>query len=248
MRGSYTADLYPFIAHAEKNHFWFRARRRLLFHLIQKTIPDARGKTFLEIGCGTGGLLPVFQKLGFRVTGMDMHKEALSHARRVSSVRLIKASFPSYKTTIHYDVLGLFDVVEHQADDRRFLSSCRALLRKHGILFLSVPACPWLWTGIDDASGHMRRYTKRELVKKLKKAGFSIEFCNYWNCLLLGWYVLWRWQYLFHRGKSQIKTYVTIPPYPINLFFLSLLLLEEWFFFHTSVPIGSSLFVVARKL
>jgi len=247
MSKTYHARFYPLIQTMEKEHFWYRARSSLLYHLIQRYIPHGKGKTFLEIGCGTGILLPVFESLGLSVTGMDINSQALSYAKGKSHAHLIRSSFLSFKQKKQYDSIGIFDILEHQNDDQKFLVKCRSLLQPGGFLFISVPAHQWLWNGIDIMSGHKRRYEKSDLVEKLGKAGFSVCFSNYWNVLLLGFYVLWRMQFVFGKRKSHIESYFMISPRLINTWCQWVLQMEEKLFFTISFPFGSSLIMVATK-
>jgi SAM-dependent methyltransferase len=231
----------------EKEHFWYRARSRLLEHLIQRYIPRGSGKTFLEVGCGTGVLLPIFDRLGFHVTGMDINATALRYAKKQSHAKLIRSSVSSLRSHQRYDAIGTFDILEHQNDDQKLLLSCRRLLRNHGYLFITVPSHPWLWSSVDDLSGHVRRYDKHDLVQKLQKAGFSVCFSNYWNVLLLGFYILWRMQFVFGKRKNQIGSYFMIPPRLINTWCQWVLQMEEKLFFTIAFPFGSSLIIVAKK-
>ncbi|MCJ7826059.1 class I SAM-dependent methyltransferase [Patescibacteria group bacterium] len=247
MSKTYHARFYPLIQTMEKEHFWYRARSSLLQHLIQRYIPHGKGKTFLEIGCGTGILLPVFESLGLSVTGMDINSQALSYAKGKSHAHLIRSSFLSFKQKKQYDSIGIFDILEHQNDDLKFLTKCYSLLRSGGYLFISVPAHQWLWNGIDIMSGHKRRYEKSDLVEKLGKAGFSVCFSNYWNVLLLGFYVLWRLQFYFSKKSIDICQYLMIPKEPINQFCRWVLHFEHLFFFSIPFPFGSSLIIVAKK-
>jgi len=247
MSKTYHVRFYPLIRAMEKEHFWYRARSSLLQHLIQRYIPRGSGKTFLEIGCGTGVLLPVFDRLGFCVTGMDVNATALRYAKKQTHAKLIRSSVSSLRSHQRYDAIGIFDILEHQKDDQNFLVKCRSLLQPGGFLFISVPAHQWLWSSIDVVSGHKRRYRKKDLAEKLKKAGFSVCFSNYWNVLLLGFYILWRMQFIFGKRKSRIESYFMIPPRLINIWCQWVLRMEEKLFFTISFPFGSSLIIVAKK-
>jgi len=241
MSKTYHVRFYPLIQAMEKEHFWYRERSSLLQHLIQRYIPRGSGKTFLEIGCGTGVLLPVFDRLGFCVTGMDVNATALRYAKKQSNAKLIRSSVLSVRLHQRYDAIGMFDMLEHQKDDRQFLRSCHRLLGSHGYLFITVPSHSWLWSSVDEVSGHVIRYEKHDLVQKLQKAGFSVCFSNYWNVLLLGLYILWRMQFVFGKRNSRIESYFMIPPRLINTWCQWVLHMEEKLFFTVPFPFGSSL-------
>ena len=67
----------------------------------------------------------------------------------------------------------MFDVVEHIADDVGFLRETARALRPGGLLFISVPAYPQLWSHEDTAAGHERRYTAASMSRLLSSAGFE---------------------------------------------------------------------------
>lgn len=231
----------------EKKHFWYTERSHVIAQLLSRMIPKRKGKTFLEIGCGTGILLPIIESLGFRVTGMDINFEALKYARMKSHASLIRSSLFTYKKKQTFDVIGMFDVFEHQTDDQKFLSLCNRLLKPNGYVCMSVPSHMWLWSQIDTLSGHVRRYELTDLKNKLNKEGFTVIFSNHWNVFLFPLYVVWRIQFFLVHKKFSMKRYLQAPYPPINELCKYILHKECSLFFSISFPFGSSLFVVARK-
>jgi len=247
MSKTYHSSLYPLIDDMEKSHFWFFARNRLIKKLIARHIPHPRHKKFLDVGCGTGALLASHESLGFQTTGMDINKRALVLARDKSHARLIRSSLQTYKGRAIYDAIGLFDILEHQRDDKKFLHSCHKRLKKDGYLFITVPALMRLWSPVDDYSGHCRRYEKKQLVHTVEEAGFRIVFTNYWNMLLMPVNTVWRLIFRYF-GKNSAGRFFQTPLFPINMMCRYILLGEEKFFFSGDFPIGSSLVLVAQKL
>jgi len=55
-------------------------------------------------------------------------------------------------------------------------------------LFLTVPAGKMLWSSIDEASGHQRRYARSELTENLRETGYRVEYASYWQLLTLPFY------------------------------------------------------------
>jgi len=72
-----------------------------------------------------------------------------------------------------FDVVGAFDVLEHIADDETVLRAMHRALCPGGGVLITVPQHPALWSAQDEHAGHRRRYTKKELVAKLRAAGFA---------------------------------------------------------------------------
>lgn len=245
MSKSYPSKYHRVISHVETTHFWFRARRDMLKCVIRHFYPQPVGKKFLEVGFGTGELLSVIESLGFITSGVDINEAARTHANQRSHATLYVASFLRFghKT---YDAIGLFDVLEHQKDDMQFLRHAHELLKFNGLIFLTVPAGPWLWSDIDRLSGHARRYAKNELLKKLQKSGFHPLWCNYWNAALLPFYVGWKVLSIF-TGKSNPAQFVSTIHPVLNTIFFHILTIENKITLHMPFLFGTSLFVVARK-
>jgi SAM-dependent methyltransferase len=107
---------------------------------------------------------------------MDMFMEGLQHARRRSSCPLVQGDVHNPPFGRQFDVIALFDVLEHLPDDLQVLRDLQAILAPGGTVFITVPAHPSLWSYFDDASHHCRRYQPGELERKLIAAGYLVEF------------------------------------------------------------------------
>ncbi len=79
------------------------------------------------------------------------------------------------------DTVVTLDVLEHLEDDAQALGVYHSVLQPGGRLCIKVPAHPFLFGTMDAASLHFRRYTKGELRRKLKAAGFEVERLSYMN-------------------------------------------------------------------
>ena len=244
---TYKSRYFQVIEKNERNHFWFAARNRLLGNLLTRFVPSPNGKAYIEVGCGTGVVLPLLIKLGFTVTGLDVNSRAILYARKKTNARLVRQSLYSYKTKEKYDCVGVFDVLEHQTNDRLFLRRCFDLLVPGGYIFLTVPAGKWLWTRIDAESGHKSRYEAAELVRVVRRAGFDVEFWNYWNALPLPFFLAKRAISSLGRSQGTIARYVNRPPWLINSFLYVLLVLEATYMFTVHYPVGASFVLCAKR-
>jgi hypothetical protein len=75
--------------------------------------------------------------------------------------------------------IGLFDVVEHIADDLQFLKQVHSALADNGYVFITVPAFGFLWSNEDVDAGHYRRYDLKAIKRVLEKANFTIAYATY---------------------------------------------------------------------
>jgi SAM-dependent methyltransferase len=78
----------------------------------------------------------------------------------------------------------MFDVLEHVDADGAALESLSSLLAPGGVLLLTVPAHPWLWSRHDEFLHHRRRYTRRALEEVLQASGLNVVSLGYFNTLL----------------------------------------------------------------
>ena len=218
----YPHDLVDLVADVEERHFWFTARNDVIVSTIQKTLAPPRGTRALDVGCGTGFVMAALEKAGIDVTGIDMHRSALLRAR----ARIGGPLFASTATTLpffpDFDLVTLFDVIEHVDDDAGVLAQARTALASHGHVVVTVPAGPNLWTRYDEVIGHKRRYTRETLVAALAKAQFDVREVRYFNAaLFLAGFVR-------RAGPGQggaidrvetVRRALQVPPEPLNTLF-----------------------------
>jgi len=120
----------------------------------------------LEIGCGTGNTLRVLKEAyppAALIVGVDLFEEGLVYARQLTKLPLVRARIENAPFTIPFEVVGMFDVLEHVEDDVATLCVMRALTAPGGHLLVTVPAYKALWSRFDEESHHCRRYELDEL-------------------------------------------------------------------------------------
>lgn len=247
MSQTYPSSLYQTISTVEDNHFWFTSRNRMIESLIHANIVKPYlSKSFLEIGCGTGIVMAVLERLGFIVTGIDVNEKALSYAVKRTKGKLIRQSIFGFKPKKYYDIVGAFDVLEHIRDDRGFLKACHNLLRPKGHLLLTVPAGMSLWSPVDTLSGHVRRYEYEELSKKLTDAGFIVNSLGYWNSILLPFYSVWH-RKLGLKSNDVVSSHLQKMPFIINRLLTWIFQLELLLSRFIRFPFGATLVVCAQR-
>jgi SAM-dependent methyltransferase len=172
----YDREAFELTARLEEGHYWFEARNELITWALDRWFPSA--ETYLEIGCGTGYVLAAVHRHArhLELTGSDLYPEGLEFAReRVPAAEFEQLDATDLPHESRFDVIGAYDVLEHIPDDEAALASVHRALRPGGGLILTVPQHPWLWGPSDEYAHHQRRYTREELVGKLRGAGFEIE-------------------------------------------------------------------------
>lgn len=255
---TYDPGVYESLVSVEERHFWFRARNRAIVAAFESIRGQLKpGYRVLEVGCGTGNVLRALQPaaVGGTVIGMDLHAEGLRYARRrVDPALLVRgdAGRPPFSTT--FEVVGLFDVLEHLEHDVEVLRSLRSLLTSDGFLLLTVPADPKLWSYFDVGSRHKRRYRRDELQEKLTAAGYSVEYLTPYMGVLYP--ILWmgrrvtgrRFQSTTDARQAWDVAEADLRVRPVSGAVLGFALEQELHLLRRRVrlPFGASLLAVAR--
>jgi len=256
---SYDPELYNSLARAEDDHFWFRARNTMIKTLILDLVSKLpAGYAVLEVGCGTGNVLRMLEEVcdDGTVIGIDLFGEGFAVARQRTSCALIQADMTRPPFSVMFDVIGLFDVLEHLADDRNALGAIHDMLKESGVLLITVPAHPSLWSYFDELGHHCRRYTEKELANKLTGAGFTVEYMTQFMVSIFP--IVWLARRLTARKsapektekKDEMRLFINELRIRPGLNGLLRFLLEQEAHFisrHKRLPIGTSLIALAKK-
>lgn len=238
----------------EDRHFWFSARRRVIADVVRPLVAGLEpGYHVLEIGCGGGNLLPMLQSVcrGGRVVGMDLFHEALQLARRRTDAPLIRADIEHPPFSRPFEIVGMFDVIEHLPDDVGTLRRVREMLRPGGRAVVTVPAYMALWSYFDRAAHHQRRYHPEQLHQTLTGAGFEVEFLSPFMSLLFPMMYLSR---RLRADRPDVDSHhdratdeLRIVPGVNGVMRAALSWEPRWLSKRRRLPIGTSLIAVARR-
>jgi SAM-dependent methyltransferase len=245
--GSFDAACFSRLASLEAGNFWFEARNRLLVWALGRYFPAAR--SFLEIGCGTGFVLAGIGRAfpALALAGAEVFSEGLAHAHeRAPGAALFQMDARRMPFAEEFDVIGAFDVLEHIEQDVAVLTEMFRAVRPDGGVMLTVPQHPFLWSRTDEHAHHKRRYTRAELVDKVRRAGFEIARATSFVSLLLPAMALSRLAGGVARGADPLPE-LSIGR-GMNALLTGVLAAERALIERgVSFPAGGSLLLIARK-
>lgn len=256
----FDASLFQHLYEAEDKHFWFRSRNRLIGALVRQLTKNFQSDSrVLEVGCGNGNVLRVLEKNVKRgeVAGIEPFAEAVTLARGRVSCKVIQGDVRALPFSAEFDLVCMFDVLEHIANDEESLGKIIELLKPNGILLLTVPAHKSLWSYFDDISHHYRRYEKNGLKSLLEQKGLAVEYLTFFQSLTYPLVWLGRRMTSLTQNQSVLteeKKYqlalreLKVTPI-INEILYALLSFEtNAIKYRWQLPLGTSLLAVARKI
>jgi SAM-dependent methyltransferase len=179
------------------------------------------GQRVLEVGCGVGTYTAELATGPRHITAMDMERafveEATRRLRQRPNVRLICGDATAVETPkpsdAAFDTVILLDVLEHIEHDGALLARLGARLGPGGHLILKVPAMPSLYSPMDAAIGHWRRYDKAGLTDVISRAGLEIVRIWSFNAAAVpAWW--WNGRVLKRRSppQEQVALYNRLVP------------------------------------
>jgi len=198
------ADRYFEIASI--GHFWVQRRFDVFQRLAGELAPSAHA--IAEIGCGHGLLQrQIEDKYGREVTGYDLNEFALKlNVSRQSPVCCYDISQKDPTLEGRFDLILLFDVLEHITEEDPFLAALLYHLAPAGRLVVNVPAGQWAYSAYDRADGHVRRYSIQSLRDVARRNNLEIRSWTYWGLPLLPLVVL---RMLWVSGKRDDEKIVS---------------------------------------
>ena len=241
---------YPLMYEVEGSHWWFVGRRLILESFLKQIIHNPKSKIqnpkILDVGCGTGANLEMLSKFG-EASGVDVAEDALEFCRKRGLERVkhgLAENLPYEDES--FDLVTALDVVEHLDDDVAGLKEMRRVLKKDGRALIFVPAFMFLWGVQDDVSNHRIRYTKKQIIERLEKAGFEIERATYANITFFAPILAGRTLMKLTGIKPKSENNVNISA--LNGILGKFFGAERFWLKNFNFPFGVSIVVVARKI
>jgi len=175
----------------------YRAANREVSHVYLKPSVDyflreiPPGSAVLDLGCGNGSFLSLFQQRGWHLYGVDFSPTGIEFAKKTYpeiDFTLANAELPGgdlLKRVGPMDLIISTEVIEHLYDPKAFILNAYCLLKPGGILVLTTPYHGYLKNLLLAAAGkldqhftvmwdhgHIKFWSRKTLEEALAEAGF----------------------------------------------------------------------------
>ena len=140
----------------------------------------------LDIGCAAGFSLLAAQKRGWEAEGIEYSEFCVNYARS-RGLKVHQGTLESFVGNEEsLDAITMWDYLEHSPNPLRDLRICFSLLKKGGVILLSIPNVDsWSfkllkkkWIGFKNIE-HLYFFSRKTLVKLAHMAGLNMEDCFY---------------------------------------------------------------------
>ncbi len=170
----------------DESHFWFRGRLdALMRQLSDLKLPIDEKLKALDVGCGTGVLRSQIEAMtAWDVDATDLDYNALRQTKPGRG-RIIYYDILEERVELKekYDIILLFDVLEHIGQTQPFIKALLSHLKVGGHLLVNVPALQTLYSPYDEVQGHVKRYNRKTLIDEFRNFSLIVEDARYWGMI-----------------------------------------------------------------
>jgi 2-polyprenyl-3-methyl-5-hydroxy-6-metoxy-1,4-benzoquinol methylase len=243
---------------------WIKEQRHLLrFDLIRKYKPSG---SLFDIGSGWGHFLAAGKKLGYDVYGVELANQPYLYSKNELNLPVDRADFLQMNEERKFDVLTMWDVLEHIDMPDKFIEKCSKLQNAGGYLFIQVPQIDsyiakrfkskWKMISLD----HVNYFSKETMKKLLSQHGYEVvQLKSSIEIKLFIMYTLYGWLRKSKPTRNQ-STSKEISATERQAFFNKITRQPEWVLrlfisahhalYHTlsALGIGEEMAVVARRI
>lgn len=161
------------------------AKRVIETELAQRVPPPGR---ILDVGCGSGDFMHVAGSMGYTVEGIDI-SQASAEICKARGLNARAGNFLTESFSSKFDLITMWDVVEHLRDPAPFLLRAVSILSARGCIFAKIPGFGELSVGLSNrwpraagallgAPSHVQYFDQESLSTLLSRTGFQFEWIS----------------------------------------------------------------------
>jgi len=153
-----------------KNQLFNYKFRKYMLSTAYKKHSDQKEKIILDVGCGISPVSPDYHKTIF----IDSDKNAMTILKKSGKKTLLGDVEKIPVKNEYVDAVFSSEVLEHVPNYKKGIKEFYRVLKKDGLLFITVPTHMKYWAFDDDYIGHLRRFDPYKLANEIRHEGFDI--------------------------------------------------------------------------
>jgi len=180
VKKEYYKDYY----HAERNHWFFLARNKIIMDYIRQLLgerKDGKPLKILNVGVATGYTSVLLKEFG-EITSIEYEESAyefvMEHVEDIGLQLGTILDLPFDDGS--FDLVCAFDVVEHVIEDELAVSELKRVCKNDSHVVITVPAFMSLWSNHDVINHHIKRYRHAEILNLFNDPS-NIQYSGYFN-------------------------------------------------------------------
>ncbi len=162
-----------------KANNWVKIERhKIRYNLIKKY--KKPGSTLFDLGSGWGHFMLTGNMLGYHTTGIEIAEQPYLYSKQDLQLNVQHINFFDYNTPHQFDIITMWDVLEHIDDANSVIKKCAAMQSSKGIIVIQVPQIDsyfakkykdqWKMMGLD----HVNYFGKKTITKLLAHHGYTV--------------------------------------------------------------------------
>jgi SAM-dependent methyltransferase len=240
------------IAKCEKDFWWYRGMRTILFRMLDPYLAGRKIGRALDAGCGTGYFSHMLQTgRQWPIVPMDVSWDGLRYARDMGTARPVQGDIASLPFADGaFDLVISVDVLSHlpPGEEHRAARELSRVMAPGALLFLRTPALDLLRSRHSEFILEHQRFTRRRLLGMMAGAGLRAVRCTYANSLLmpvaLAKFRLWE-PLLRRPAASGVDP---VAPWLDSLLYRALAMEAAWLGAGHDLPAGQSLVFIGERI
>jgi SAM-dependent methyltransferase len=168
--------------HENQKPGWaFERQRPISARMVERVARYAETGAWLDVGFGNGSLLFTAEEWGFTPVGLDLRPSSVEALQKIG-IEAHCVDVTALAGSERFNVISMADVLEHMPFPQPGLEAAHRLLRRDGILFVSMPnydCAAWRLLDATNANPywgeleHYHNFSRARLYALLTQVGFA---------------------------------------------------------------------------